>query len=79
MEKGKFDGLLRVAVGFPVIALALCAALLLWEIQSLRTSLAWLDHARIQGRRRSWPPASETGLRRFRTHRGIALLAGQHL
>ena len=44
MDKRKFDGLLRVAVGFPVIALALCAALLLWEIQSLRTSLAWLDH-----------------------------------
>ena len=44
MEKRKFDGLLRVAVGFPVIALALCAALLLWEIQSLKTSLVWLDH-----------------------------------
>ena len=39
MEQRKFDTLLRSAVGIPVIALAVFAALLLWEIQSLRSSL----------------------------------------
>jgi len=36
--------LLWRAVGIPVIALAAFAALLLWEIQSLKTSLGKLDH-----------------------------------
>ena len=44
MEQRKFDTLLRSAVGIPVIALAVFAALLLWEIQSLRSSLGKLDH-----------------------------------
>jgi two-component system cell cycle sensor histidine kinase/response regulator CckA len=45
MDQRRFDSLLRRAVGIPVIALAVFSALLLWEIQSLRTSLGTLDHA----------------------------------
>jgi PAS domain S-box-containing protein len=45
MEQRKFDSLLRSAVGIPVIALAVFAALLLWEVQSLRSSLGRLDHS----------------------------------
>ena len=45
MEQRKFDSLLRSAVGIPVIALAVFAVLLLWEIQSLKSSLGKLDHS----------------------------------
>jgi len=44
MDQRKFDVLLRRAVWVPVIALAVFSALLLWEIQSLRTALGKLDH-----------------------------------
>jgi len=44
LNQRTFDSLLVQAVGFPVIALAVFSALLLWEIQSLRSSLGRLDH-----------------------------------
>jgi len=44
MNQRTFDVLLRQAVGIPVLALAVCSALLLWEIQSLRITLGKLDH-----------------------------------
>jgi two-component system cell cycle sensor histidine kinase/response regulator CckA len=44
LKQKSFNSLLVRAVGIPVIALALFSALLLWEIQSLKSSLGWLDH-----------------------------------
>ena len=44
MDQRKFEGLLRRAVGIPIMALAICSALLLWEIQSLRTAFGNLEH-----------------------------------
>ena len=45
VEEKKFKALLRRTVGIPVIALAILAALLLVEIQALRNSLRWVEHA----------------------------------
>jgi CHASE3 domain sensor protein len=44
MEKNDFKALLRRTVAIPVIALAILATVLLLEIQSLNSSLQWVDH-----------------------------------
>ena len=44
MEKNNFKALLRHTVVVPVVALAILAAVLLWETQSLYSSMQWVDH-----------------------------------
>ena len=43
-EQGNFKGLLRRTVIVPVVALAILAAVLLWENNSLDSSLQWVNH-----------------------------------
>ncbi len=44
MEQDSFRALLRRTVAIPVIALTILATVLLWEIQSLNSSMQWVNH-----------------------------------
>ena len=44
MERNDFTAVLRRTVAIPMIALAILATVLLWETQSLHSSMQWVDH-----------------------------------